>query len=278
MIFLLKPHQYSKHMRPVEVTSEWWKNLVENPPVIKHKDRAPLAIYGTLAQQPELDGESGMPRCTGDNVYSLYAFQLDFDSGLPIEQFCQRYSEYQWTLYTSYSYGYKPGDRYRICLPLEQPFPCELLQNSRVHKNLVWNFQGVDVCCFDRGHFQILPCIREHGAPYRYIQNKGRPWSFDLDGYWSWKREDDAMFAERAARAREMAKEVDVVALIAELENELREVPVGSGVRYAEAKRLLAKYAHKGAGDALLGLECPWDDKKWQRQWPSLVAWASTIQ
>ena len=47
MKFLVKPNQYSKTMQYMEAPNEWWDNLLTNPPVIKDKDRCPLAIFGT---------------------------------------------------------------------------------------------------------------------------------------------------------------------------------------------------------------------------------------
>jgi hypothetical protein len=281
MIFLVKPNQYAKHLYPCEITADAWLEMLKNPPVFTNKDRAPLAIYGTMASSPEGVDVGGMqrPRCTGANVDSIYALQLDFDSGTTIRQFAESYSRYRWTLYTSYSYGFKEGDRFRVVLPLAEPMPCELLESRRVKNNLLWNFPNVDRCCFDRGHWQILPCVRAKGAPYMYLQNDGEKWGGDdvWMQYARMKADEDVEFAIRAKEAREKAKDADVTQLLADLDYELREVPVGSGVRYAEAKRLLAKYMHRGLGDAVLSVESPWDDRKWVRQWPGLVRWASTI-
>lgn len=281
MIFLVKPHQYAKHMYPAEITASAWLDLLKDPPVFPDKDRAPLAIYGTMSSSPEGVDVGGMmrPRCTGANVDSIFALQLDYDDGITIRQFAEQYSRYRWTLYTSYSYGYKPNDRFRVVMPLATPMPCELLESRRVKANLLWNFPHVDRCCMDRGHWQILPCVHAKDAPYMYLQNDGEKWGGDdvWSQYARMKADEDVEFALRAKEAREKAKEADVGQLLSDLEYELREVPVGSGVRYAEAKRLLAKYMHRGLGDAVLSVECPWDDRKWARQWPGLVRWASTI-
>lgn len=280
MRFLFKPGTYSTCMYPVDDSGgKWWTNLFEHPTITKDKDSMPLAIFGTLVSEPEIDPKTGHPRCIGANVESLYALQLDYDSGTTMEEFKRMFAKYRWSLYTSYGYGYKPGDRFRVVMPLASPLPCYLLENARVKKNLVWHFGDIDVCCFDRGHFQCTPCVRSEESPYVIDRNDGELWGGDR--YWStykeWKEADDAKFAEQALLAKEKFKEVDTQRLAADLEFELREIPVGAGQRYASVKHLLAKYMHKGLGDAVLGIDCPWDDKKWQRQWPNMVRWASTI-
>ena len=99
-------------MYPAEITADAWLEMLKNPPVFTDKDRAPLAIYGTMSSSPEGVEVGGMmrPRCTGANVASIYALQLDYDDGITIRQFSEQYFRYRWTLYTSYSYGYKPND------------------------------------------------------------------------------------------------------------------------------------------------------------------------
>ena len=278
MKFLMKPHQYSRTMQAWSMTSEQWTGMFMNPPVIADKSRAPLAIYGTMSLAPELDAESGLPRCTGANVDSLYALQLDYDSGISIEKFRERYAQYRWSLYTSYSHGYKgDGDRFRVVMPLASPMPCAVLRSQRVRKNLTtWHFPGADPTFADRGHWQILPCVRAEGAPYVHLQNAGE--AFGGEGYWAeyeqWAAEEDAAYARKREAARSRAKTVDKTRLLAELQYELSEIPTGCGVRHSDVKKLLARYVHKGLGDELLGLGNPWpQDPEWNKEWDSLVAW-----
>ena len=278
MNFLLKPHQYSRVMQPCSVTPAQWLEMFEHPPVIPDKGRAPLAIYGTAVESPELDPESGLPRCTGANVDSLFAIQLDFDSGVTVEGFQERYARYRWSLYTSHSHGYK-GDspRFRVIVPLADPLPCAVLRSRRVRRNLTtWHFPGADPTFAERGHWQILPCIREEGAPYIHIRNQGE--LFGGKEYWAeyenWAIEEDAAYERKRKASQARAKTVDQATLLEELKYELSEIPVGSGMRHEEVKRLLAKYIHKGVGDALLSLENPWpSDREWDREWSNLVEW-----
>ena len=280
MNLLIKPNTYSTNMMLCSMENGTWLDMFNHPPVYPAKDRVPLTIYGSLVSNPEYDMESRRPRCIGANVESIYALQLDYDSGMSIKQFTEMYGEYRWSLYTSYSHGYKGTyDRFRVVLPLATPMPCFILNNKRVKNNLVWHFPGVDTCCFDRGHWQCCPAIRSKDSPYYCYQNKGSLWGGE--DYWRdyarWVEEDKLEFARRAERAKELTHEVNVDELLLELEGELNAIPVGQGQRYAAVKRLLAKYVHKGVGEAILSVPCPWSDKKWERQWPGLVNWASTI-
>lgn len=280
MIFLCKPNQFSKYMFPAEMSNTQWNDLLEHPPVFSDKSKAPLAIYGTMVRDPEPVSETvRRPRCTGANVDYLDCMQLDFDNGFSIREFAEHYAKWRWTLYTSYSYGYKEGDRFRVILPLQSKMPCYVLNNRRVKANLAWHFPHVDPCCFDRGHWQILPCVRSKGAPYQYLRNKGELWGGDdfWKEYECLVKDDEIEFARRAEKAKELTKTVNVEELVSQLEDELNMIPVGAGQRYNRVKHLLAKYVHKGLGEAVLSVPCPWTDKKWQRQWTGLINWAATI-
>ena len=282
MNFLLKNNQFCKHMTPCSIASEDWLRMLLEPPVFSDKTRAPLAIYGTMVSNPEPVNVRGAnrPRCTGENVESIYALQLDYDNGFSIRQFCEHYSKYRFTLYTSYSYGFKPNDRFRVVLPLATPMPCYLLNNKRVRNNLLWHFPNVDESCTVRGHFQILPCVRAKGAPYLFTQNKvGQMWGGD--DFWAeyarWVKEDEEEFARRREEAKSKPREINPEELIQKMLDELNLIPVGQGQRHSAVKRILTKYAHRGIGEILPTLPCPWTDKKWQKQWNNLTMWASTI-
>ena len=278
MNFLLKPNQYWKHMVPCSISTDDWLRMLREPPVFSDKSRAPLAIYGTMSSNPEPVDVRGAnrPRCTGENVESIFALQLDYDSGFSIRQFCEHYSKYRFTLYTSYSYGFKPNDRFRVVMPLATPMPCYLLNNKRVRNNLLWHFPNVDESCTVRGHWQILPCVRAKGAPYLYYQHKdGALWGGDdfWGEYARWVKEDEEEFARRREAAKDKPREINPEELINNMLTELDAVPVGQGQRHSAAKRILTKYAHLGIADLLSSVPCPWNDKKWHREWYSLVAW-----
>ena len=287
--FLYRPRKYSRVVMEVPLDAWNWPWHLQHPAEFrfdpKHpgatiKDSSPLAIFGKLVDDPEMDLETGNPRCIGSNISSLYAIQLDYDSGKTIEEFKAEHSDLRYSLYSSSSHGLKPGDRFRVVVPMSREFPCELLESQRVRKNLEFLWPGCDTTCFHRGHYQLLPVrnMDEPNARYVWHMNPGKPWEPEIEIYTQWKAEEDAENARRRLEALKKYKEVDTTQLLVDLAAELREIPVGSGVRYAESLRLLAKYAHKGLGDAVYSLDCPWDDYKWQRQWPKMLEFAARIE
>lgn len=198
---LLKPHQYSRYMKYAKVSATGWQRLISSPAVIPNKDEAPLAIWGRMTETVEIDLESAMPRCTASNVSHIYALQIDVDNGCTIDNFVSDYHRYSYQLYTSYSYGYKEGDRFRVIFPLAEPLYTSWLVPP-VKKVLTDMFDMVDTTCFDQAHWQILPCIRSAEAPYRYIQHDGETLSFSRDNFAEVSKE----YRESAHWKREIAE------------------------------------------------------------------------
>lgn len=205
MQMLYKPHDFVPFMSTVNVANDDWLRRLQNPPVIEDKSRCDLAIYGTQIRNPELDPESLLPRNTADNMDCLYALQLDYEpdketgNGMTIDEFCDKY-DFRYTLYTSYSYGLedKPGDRFRVVIPLAEPlYVCNL--NPFVKGALEQHFKYCDPSCFYRGHWQKLPCKRSSDAPYRYYQHKGEV--LDLFGI-KWQERECKRYAEYLEQRR----------------------------------------------------------------------------
>lgn len=169
---LVKPHQYAKHMMPAHLNRTQFIQLLQHPTVITDKASAPLAIWGIMTENVQLDEASGMPRNIGNNIDRIYALQLDYDDGTTIGQFIETYSEWEFYLYTSYSYGFKQGDRFRVIMPLAEPIMKDLY-NPLTKQHLCQHFRGADETFKDWGHWQILPCVRSSTAPYRFHINHG---------------------------------------------------------------------------------------------------------
>ena len=284
MNFLLKPHEFCRYMEPRECTLDDIVAAVDSPQVIADKSRAPLAIFGTLVESPEIDRDSGLPRCIGDNVSEISVFQLDFDSGMSIDEFRERYARLEWHLYTSHSYGYKGTcDRYRVLLPLGASLPVEVLQSRRVRDNIfsaTFGFPGADPSCAARGHFQICPCKRTADSPYVALHNAGERWltGQDVNMYRQWHVAEKAALEASLEAARNRPRIASDEDLLYELGCELEEVPVNQGVRHDSAKRILARYAHKGIAHLLPSVPCPWEEPGWDREWQNLTQWASTLK
>lgn len=174
---LCKLNQYCKYMVHCQVTPDQWMNRLQNPPVMP-KDEAPLVIWGNMADTVEIDPKSRKARCTGANIKSISALQLDYDDGgVTIEQFEHDMSEWKYILYTSSGYGLKPGIRFRVILPLAEPMLYQHY-NPLLREHLEQHFRGADESCFVWGHWQILPVLRQQGQPYIWKQHDGE--LFDL--------------------------------------------------------------------------------------------------
>ncbi len=198
---LIKPHTYSSFMRVSNVTKDGWTTRLKNPLILDDKKKTPLVIWGTFSKVLEIDIESGQPRCIGPNVDHIYALQVDIDNGCTIDEFIKCYHRYSFQLYTSYNHGFKPTDRFRCIFPLKEPiYTVDLV--PPVKKILLDMFPIVDESCFDKGHWQCLPCIRSKDAPYHYEQHQGEIMSFANDKF----REVAADYREKAHWRREIAR------------------------------------------------------------------------
>lgn len=202
MLVILKPNQYSTYMKYAKVSTDGWSRLIASPAVIANKDDAPLVIWGHMKDVVEIDPVYNKPRCTAENIDKMYALQIDVDNGMKIDDFVRDYHRYAFQLYTSYSYGYKEGDRYRVIFPLAEPIRTEWLV-APVKQLLHDMFDCVDTSCFDRGHWQILPTVRSQESPYRYIQHDGERLSFAKDNFAQLAREykEDAHWRREIAEA-----------------------------------------------------------------------------
>lgn len=160
-------------MQPIYVSPYAWTEVLTHPRIIEDKKLAPLIIYGRMTDNVELS-YSGQPRCTASNLDYITVLQVDYDDGMKIDEFVQKYKDYRFDLYTSYNHGFKPNDRYRIMFPLaERIYMRHICPPTK--QLLVDFFPGVDTSCFDRGHWQVLPAVRSNDAPYRYVRNQGKP-------------------------------------------------------------------------------------------------------
>ena len=189
MRFLYKPINDIPYMLVRNMTKEQWNNLIANPYVQSDKKDVPLAIWGDMVDNPEMDEYGENPRCIGSNVRRMYALQVDVDNGCKIEEFVKDFHRYKFHLYTSYSYGvFKPGDRYRVIFPLKEPIYVDNLVRP-VKDKLVELFSMSDVTCFDKGHFQCMPAISSNDAPYRFLQHDGELLSFATENFPKMARE-----------------------------------------------------------------------------------------
>jgi hypothetical protein len=175
------------------MTASEWNHLIANPMVIPEKKQAPLATWGSMVSRPEIDPPSGYPRCTGANIEELYALSVDVDNGLPMTDFERTFHRYSYQLWTTYSWhNGKEGDRYKVVFPLKEHIKVKWLEGP-VKKYLIDFFNMADKTCFDRGHWQVLPCVQSRDKDYRYVQHQGELLSFAHENFekmWTEYKED----------------------------------------------------------------------------------------
>lgn len=179
---LYKVKDFVDYMVVRHVNGAWWNKLLANPIVIRDKSTAPLVIWGTPVKRPELN-DYGEMRCIGDNIEELYALPIDVDNGTTMESFERDYHRYAYQLYTTHSWhNGKEGDRFRAFFPLKEPIKTRWLVPP-VKEILCNMFDMVDVSCFDKAHWQKLPCISRKDADYRYVQHDGERLSFATENF-----------------------------------------------------------------------------------------------
>lgn len=179
---LYKPNEFVDYMLIRNVSSSWWDKLIANPLVIGDKHAVPLAIFGKPTDTVEVN-KDGYMRCIGDNIEDIYALPVDVDNGTTMEAFERDFHRYAYQLYTTYSWhNGKPGDRFRVFFPLKEPIKVKWLV-APVKAKLMELFSMADKSCFDRGHWQKLPCIAHKDNDYRYVQHVGEMLSFAGDGF-----------------------------------------------------------------------------------------------
>lgn len=167
MIALIKPVFFTSESSLVNVDL---RKMIEKPILRKAKEETPLWCFCNVVEKPLL--ENGKIYASSANVVSYTAIQLDYDSGTTIDEFVRKFSDkFMFALYTSYNYGYKEGDRFRVIIPLAEPYPQDKMgwAFTRVMESI---FEGSDVSCFAKAHFQAVPCLRAEGAPYRFYFNR----------------------------------------------------------------------------------------------------------
>lgn len=144
--------------------------MVQQPGIYPAKESVPVALYGHMVERPALN-DNGQVRPLGMNIDSLTYYQLDFDDGAyTIDGFIDEFKDkFAFILYTSYSYGFKENDRFRVIIPLNEPLQCKDM--GTYFKKAMDSVFHCDSSCHDRAHMQCIPAIRNPDAPYRYYIN-----------------------------------------------------------------------------------------------------------
>lgn len=171
MRVLLKPEFYSGNMAVFELGKVEWLNFLRCPLTKKNKEDTPLFTYGNLVKCPEPGSARGFLHAIAGNIESYNAIQLDYDEFVTLDGFIREFKDqFAFWAYTTYNYGFKQGDRFRVVIPLAHPLPASMMGPAYC-KTMMKEFPGCDPSCFAQAHFQALPCVRKAHAPFRYHIN-----------------------------------------------------------------------------------------------------------
>lgn len=257
------------------------------------KKHIPLWRFGEPILNPKpfaSDPKLIMKTC--DNVRINTILCLDFDSELSMDDYRTQNEAYTYYMYTTSGYGYKPGDRYRVLMPLAVPVPNDMLMAAMpcevssaytslyqmVASQFDW-WRHLDASA--ARNWQCIPAILEHGSPYKYdVHETDKCIDLGCENlsaeYMRIAMEEAAKKDQRMAEYASRKRVTSANELIAQLENELEDIPVGVGARHHEITRLFGKYHCKGLqGDDFYEVENPWLD--YDDDWPGLVIWASKL-
>ena len=181
-VMLIRKTFYDTAMTPVKMSGKRFMQLLKNPPVYPNKDYAPLGLFGVPVRvpMPTKEGCDDIHYCS-DNLEYITCLQIDYDDGTSFDDFKAEYDgKYKFIMYTSYRHGLFKEDRFRVILPLsEKLYTKDMGGFFRDAMTSVWH---CDPSCFDKAHMQVLPCIREPGATYRYhVSESGEFYSIPWD-------------------------------------------------------------------------------------------------
>jgi hypothetical protein len=148
-----------------------WLNFLRCPLTKQNKEDTPLFTYGNLVKCPEPGSARGFLHAIAGNIESYNAIQLDYDEFVTLDGFIREFKDqFAFWAYTTYNYGFKKGDRFRVVIPLAHPLPASMMGPAYC-KTMMKEFPGCDPSCFAQAHFQALPCVRKAHAPFRYHIN-----------------------------------------------------------------------------------------------------------
>ena len=143
---------------------------VISDPLESSKDETPLWLFVDLL-------EGAKHKRDQLNYNNLHALIIEFDSGLTIPEFEERYSYLEYYLHTTSSHS-SEKHRFRVILPLDEPYPYQLFKHRFVKPCMVEYFKGLDPSCFS--NFQKLPALPKVQSEYYYKYNSGIYFSYAL--------------------------------------------------------------------------------------------------
>lgn len=183
MHYLIKPKVYSSACYEYEYTGsdhDFYMSLLDTL-VTSNKFDTQNIIIGKLVANPQM--MFGEVRCIADNIEYITALTLDYDKQLSMDEFHELFHEYRYYMYTTWSHFKQKreggSDRFRVIVPLDKPLYAKFIGLPWLKQPLIDHFRVDDVSCFDRGHWQILPCASSRDE-YISKYNAGKDFSLSI--------------------------------------------------------------------------------------------------
>lgn len=112
------------------------------------------------------------------NYDKIHCLELDYDSGLTIEEFKQKYKNLEFYLYTTSSHIKGIKEKFRVIVPLKEFIEFSIYDDKIIIATLMEYFNGVDKSCFK--NFHNLPNIPNEETCYEWFYNEGEKFGFEL--------------------------------------------------------------------------------------------------
>lgn len=205
---------------------EYVGKMVASPKIASSKTDNILWSFYSLVNNPESNYEGFVRRC-GSNCKMIYAICLDYDGGATIDEVCASLSTYEYYMYTSFRHLFDAKThKFRIILPLDKPYDCNLLRSKAVKDYMVSLFPGCDESTFAMSRTFYMPA-KDINAPerYRYHINTGIKYSMDDKLFVSMIDAENKMIAECKER---YVVGGDIAPLIANHQRKVKDAVDGS--------------------------------------------------
>lgn len=176
---------YDNRVKQMDVPWEAIIDLLMGTPAIEeHKHQSPMFSgweYLSLPEaEPVVRGNKTFVRKVKGNLLNISLLIIDYDDELFINDFLDKYPQYEAVIYTSHSHHNGLSyDKFRVVIPLTKTVSAD--DWARKEKGLLEYFEGCDQTSFGLNRSFFLPCVRSKEALDEYIAYHQKGQWFDPD-------------------------------------------------------------------------------------------------
>ncbi len=153
-------------------------DAIKNPQTkYTNREDIPLWSFYVPIDTPSVN-KYGEPNGCADNMRQLHALQIDFDDNVTrIEDFCTRYKDTTFYLYTSFRHS-EEHHKFRVIIPLDATYGNNLFRAGSNKELLLSKFEGCDKSTINSFRKQRIPALDPYNPDrYRFIINEGKLFS-----------------------------------------------------------------------------------------------------